>query len=598
MSMGLEREFEVILNSTHDAMIAVDSSGRITVFNAAAERLTGLTASRVLGRLAREVIPNTRLHIVLASGQAELNQIQDLGERKIITNRVPVRGENGAVTGAVAVFRDVSEVKDLAEEITNLRQMRSMLEAILNSTQDAISVVDENGLGLYINPAYTRLTGFTEEDILGKPATIDIAEGESMHLQVLRTRQPVHGARMKVGPQRKDVIVHVAPILVDGQLRGSVGVIHDVSEIRRLTEELDQARQRLRRLEARYTFADIVGKSSEMVVALEQAKRVAETPATVLLRGESGTGKEVFAHAIHNASIRRSKPFVRVNCATISGSLLESELFGYVEGAFTGAKKGGHRGLIEEAGGGTLFLDEIGEMDVPLQAKLLRVLQEKEIIPVGGAKPITVDVRVIAATNMDLEKAVREGRFREDVYYRLNVVPIVIPPLRKRVEDIPPLVRFMLKKYNQEYGRDVEGISPEALELLTAYSWPGNVRELENVIGRAMIDMHYGERVVRVEHLPSPIRDPIREVAPPDLEYSEGNGAGRAGNAPGADKTGETPPSSEGGARPLRAALMEAEKKAILAALQHARGNRTLAAKELGIAVRSLYYKLEKYALL
>ena len=572
------REIEVILNSTHDGMIAVDRDGLITIFNAAAARITGLDPGDMVGKRARDVIPNTRLHILLETGQAELNQQQVLGGVKIITNRVPVRDADGNVMGAVAVFRDISEVISLAEEITNLRQIQGLLEAIISSTQDAISVVDENGMGLLINPAYTRLTGLTEEDIIGKPATTDIAEGESMHMRVLRTRLPVRGARMKVGPRRKEVIVHAAPIIVDDQLKGSVAVIHDTSEIRRLTEELDRAKSLIRRLEAKYTFDDIVGVSPKMAKAVEQARRVASTPVTVLLRGESGTGKELFAHAIHNASDRARAQFIRVNCTAIVDTLLESELFGYEEGAFTGAKRGGRRGLFEEANGGTIFLDEVGATNLALQAKLLRVLQEREIVRVGDARPIPVDVRVIAATNSDLEKAVREGRMREDLYYCLNVVPIFIPPLRERAEDIPLLCHSLIRRFNQAYGRNVSRVSDEALDALAEYHWPGNVRELENVLSRAIINMHYSEVEILPAHLPALGR------------FQQGAQAAQADTqGPGTENR------AAAGVLRMREVVERAERRAILRALEATGGNKTAAAKLLGIGLRGLYYKIKRY---
>ena len=565
-----QRERETMLDSTHDAIIAVNRQGVITLFNKAAERLIGMEAARVLGTKVEERIPNTRLHIVLESGQPELNQEQILpNQTRIITNRVPVRNERGEVTGAVAIFRDSTEVLALAEEITNLKELQSMLEAIIQCSDEAITVVDQNGNGLMINPAYTRLTGLTPEEVIGKPATVDISEGESMHMQVLRTQKAVRGVPMKVGSKRKDVVVNVAPVLVDGKLKGSVGVIHDVSEFKRLTEELEKAHRIIRTLEAKYSFADIIGYSEAMKAAIEQAKRAASTPATVLLRGESGTGKELFAHAIHNESTRKYKPFIRVNCAAIAESLLESELFGYEEGAFTGARRGGKRGLFEEASGGTIFLDEIGELSMSMQAKLLRVLQEREIVRVGGTKPVSVDVRVIAATHVNLETAIQAGRFREDLYYRLNVIPIHIPPLRQRLEDIQPLAMHLLRKDNEEYGRNVEGIDPQTMQVLLSYRWPGNVRELENVIGRAMIHMRIHERVIMPDHLP-----PLQ---------------GKTGNMP----QEESIPAGSSG-KTLREAVEEAERQHIRQELLAARGNRTLAAKRLGISIRSLYYKMEK----
>jgi len=571
-----ERERDVILDSTHDGMLAVNAAGIVTLCNRSAEILMGIDRNQVLGRLASAVIPNTRLHHVLETGVAELNQQQQVGEITVVTNRVPVRDEQGNPVGAVAIFRDITEVLSLAEETSGLREMKVLLEAIFNSTQDAISVVDAQGLGWMVNPAYSALTGLPPEQVIGKPANIDIDPSqESMHLQVLRTKRPVRGVPLKVGPKKRDVVVNVAPILVDGELKGSVGVVRDVSEIARLSEELEQQKKLIRRLTSTYTFGEIISESQVMQQAIEQAKRAAETPATVLLRGESGTGKELFAHAIHNASNRRSGQFIRVNCAAIADSLLESELFGYGEGAFTGARKGGKRGLFEEADGGTIFLDEIGEISLGLQAKLLRVLQEKEIVRVGEAKPVPVNVRVIAATNAHLEEMIAKGTFREDLYYRLNVVPIVIPPLRHRREDIPRLVEHLIEKFNEEYGRHVRAIAPDALQALVEHHWAGNVRELENIVGRAMIAMAITDTVIESRFLP-PL-GPVRMQA-------------AATQAAGA--------SADSGVRTLDEVVAQAERSALAQALAATGGNKTEASRRLGIAPRTLYYKLERYGLL
>lgn len=574
------REKDVILDSTYDGMIAINSAGMITIFNHAAEKFMNLKAEDCLGKYVTDVVPNSRLHVILETGQEELNQRQSLGQTTIITNRVPVRNNQGQITGAVAVFRDITDVQALAEELTNLKEMRVMLEAIIQSTQDAISVADEQGKGILINSAYTRLTGLTEEDIIGKPATVDIAEGESMHLQVLQTKKAVSGVRLKVGPKKKEVIVNVAPILVDGQLRGSVGIIHDISEIKKLTDELNQARRMIRQLNAKYTFEDIIAVSKLMLAAVQQAKRASQTPATVLLRGESGTGKELFAHAIHNSSPRSTGQFVRVNCSAIADTLLESELFGYEEGAFTGARKGGKKGLFEEADRGTIFLDEIGKMNLELQAKLLRVLQEKEVIRVGSTKAINVNVRVIVATNANLERMIQEGTFREDLYYRLNVVPIFIPPLRKHKEDIPKLIYHLIRKFNQEYGRSINNISAEAVEMLMSYNWPGNIRELENSIGRAMINAGMHSDMITEKHLP-----PLGMI--PGMNRLEKRETVQRIQVTEYDILNKS----------LKEVLDQMEKGVILEVLEHTKGNKTEAAKLLGVAIRSLYYKLEKFGI-
>ncbi|MFP5113523.1 sigma 54-interacting transcriptional regulator [Bacillaceae bacterium C204] len=564
---------ELIFNATNDGMVVIDKCGKVILFNKRAQEIIGVKKEQAIGKYVVDVIPTSRLPFILESRRIEANQEMILeNDRKIITTRIPIIEENGTLIGAFAVFKDITEVVNLAEELTDLREIQTMLQAIIHSSDDAISVVDENGRGILINPAYSRITGLTQDQVIGQPATADISEGESMHMKVLQTRRAVRGVPMRVGPNKREVIVNVAPIIVKGKLKGSVGVIHDMSEIKSLNRELNRARQLIRKLEAKYTFEDIIGQSDEMMLAVEQAKLGAKTPATVLLRGESGTGKELFAHAIHNASDRKYNKFIRVNCAAISETLLESELFGYEEGAFSGAVRGGKRGFFEEANNGSIFLDEIGELPVNTQAKLLRVLQEKEIIRVGGTKPISINVRIIAATNVNLEKGIAKGSFREDLYYRLNRMPIHIPPLRKRKEEIPLLNERLIQKISLDYGRNVEGITPAALQQLIDYDWPGNVRELENILGRAIIFMNYNEQFIDVQHLPE-LKNKKNTKEP---SYINSN------DSVVIDRT-------------LSDLMDEFEAKIIKQTLLRLNGNKTLTAKTLGLSVRNLYYKVEKY---
>ncbi len=571
--MNAERALEIIINSTHDAMIAVDMNGVITLYNKAAEKLTGRQAADVVGEPVVDVVENTRLPIIIATGKPEINQRQLLGEIEIITSRLPII-DDGVQIGAVAIFRDISEMVKLAEEMTNLKQVQMTMAAVFNAAQDAISVVDQKGIHMLVNPAYTQLTGYRESEVVGRDYNVDLVEGESVHKRVLETGKPVANAIIKTGKMKKDVVASAAPIIVDQKVVGSVAVIHDLTDVRHLTKELDQAKQIIRNLEAKYTFDDIKGDSLIIKDAIEKAKIAAITPATVILRGESGTGKELFAHAIHNASNRKYAQFVRVNCAAISESILESELFGYVEGAFTGALRGGRIGLFERASGGTIFLDEIGEISTQIQSKLLRVIQEKEIIRVGGTKPITVDVRIISATNINLEDAVKNGSFREDLYYRLNVIPIAIPPLRQRLTDLEVLANHIITKFNQEYGRSIRSISELAISELKKYDWPGNIRELENYIGRTMIQMKNVETEIDAYHLPA-----------------FGNKASSKMSIY-LDDTAEYLTVIE-----LGDYLKQQEIKYIADVLAKTAGNRTETAKILGISLRSLYYKLQKYQL-
>lgn len=559
----------IIFNSIEEGMIGIDHKSRINFINKSAARMIDVDAASAIGRPISELIPLSELPRIYETGRTELNRELALTNgMKIVTSRFPMIGESGEAIGAFAVFKDISEVVSLAEQITDLNEVQTMLQAIIQSSDDAISVVDERGNGILVNPAYTRITGLQVEDVIGKPASADITEGESMHLKVLQTRKPYRGVNLKVGPANREVIVNVAPIIVDNKLKGSVGVIHDTTEIRSLMKELDRARSIIRTLESKYTFDDIIGLSPEMQLSLQQAKLAAQTLVTVLLRGESGTGKELFAHAIHSASERKFNKFVRVNCAALSEELLDSELFGYEEGAVPG-KSGEKRGLFEEANNGSIFLDEIGELSPMVQSKLLRVLQEHETLRIGGTKPIPVNVRVIASTNANMEKALLDGTFREDLYYRLNRMPILIPPLRSRKQDIPRIVDRLLLKLNQEYGRNVETVTDKALQLLRVYDWPGNVRELENIISRSMIFMQINDKVLTEEHIP---RNMLRAAEAKNEVTIEAS-------------------------VPLQEQLDAVERGILHHALTQFKGNKSKTAKQLEISLRTLYYKLEKYGL-
>lgn len=572
-----EQYFEIdnlrlILNMIRDGLIVVDRKGNIRLMNEAAHRIVGQTKP-IIGKHITDIIPHSRLPNVIQSQKKEVNRPFSLhNERAIVTTRIPLINNQNKLIGAFAIFKDTNEIIRLAEENTDLKKIKTMLEAIIYSSEEAISVVDEEGKGLMINPAYTRLTGLTEADVIGKPATVDIAEGESIHMQVLRNQKPIRGAKLKVGPANKEVFVNVAPVIVADQLKGSVAVIHDISDIEQLTNELKRAQQMIRELEATYTFDDIIGTSEEIKLAINQAKMAATTPATVLLRGDSGTGKELFAHAIHNVSDRKHHKFIRVNCAALAESVLESELFGYEGGAFTGAKLEGKKGLFEVANNGSIFLDEIGELSLTTQAKLLRVLQEKEIVRVGGTTPIPINVRIIAATNANLEKKIIDQSFREDLYYRLNRLPIYIPSLKERMNDLPSLVQFIISKVNQLYGRTVQSISKSALTKLKNYHWPGNVRELENIISRAIIFMNISDRIIDSHHIIDLTNElPMKQNI----------------------KTAKKPNNSI----PLKKALNDYEKQFIQHVYEQNHYNKTETAKQLQISIRSLYYKLEKYKL-
>jgi DNA-binding NtrC family response regulator len=342
----------------------------------------------------------------------------------------------------------------------------------------------------------------------------------------------------------------------------------DDQNLRRENEELKD------RLQGSYRFESIIGKSLSMQQVFKTIMKVARSHATVLIRGESGTGKELVARAIHYNSPRADSPIVEISCAAFPETLLESELFGYEKGAFTGADSR-KKGRFEIANGGTIFLDEIGDVSASVQTKLLRVLQEKEISRLGSNESIKVDVRVITATNRDLEQALSGGMFREDLYYRLNVIPIFLPPLRERREDIPLLIDHFIKRYGKINNKPALGISAEALEFCRSYDWPGNVRELENAIENAVV-LGEGEEILP-EHLPVTVS--MRKAAPETLAQAKAN-----------DFFFASGPS-------YREKMEAAEKLVLEEAIRRADGNKSEAAKQLGISLRTMRYKIQKYKL-
>ena len=364
---------------------------------------------------------------------------------------------------------------------------------------------------------------------------------------------------------------------VRGILQQAIERFHLVRENRRLEELQQQYAGYLdRELHGQFDFGAIVGDAPVLRVVLAKVEQVAPTNSTVLLRGETGTGKELVAHAIHINSPRVSRPFVRVNCAALAPGILESELFGHEKGAFTGAVAR-RPGRFELADGGTLFLDEIGDLPMEVQIKLLRALQEREFERVGGSETIKVDVRVISATNRDLEALISDGKFREDLYYRLNVFPIHLPPLRERVEDIPRLVEHFSAKFARQSGKPLRGVQAAAVATLQGYAWPGNVRELENVIERATIVAH-GQEIVAA-----------------DLDFGR-RATSAAGAGPAAVPVLAQPLAALAG-RPLAARLLEEERREIVAAIERCGGNIAGAARTLGINRSTLYYRLRKHGL-
>lgn len=369
---------------------------------------------------------------------------------------------------------DITQV--LSKEMQNATLQRRHLEAILAHIEDGVLALDTDGAVRITNHKALEILQLQGRSLIGFKA----ADCLPAHFYQLMCQLPYEGEEV-VQWENQSFFVRKTHLVIEGRNCGSLVLFRRASEINKL--ELDYRRKQMSKgLVAKHAFSDLVGSSAPFKKAVDEAKKMASGGGTILLLGETGTGKELLAQAIHNASPRKWEPFVGVNFAAISESLLESELFGYEEGAFTGAKKGGHVGLFEQAHKGTIFLDEIGDASPLIQNRLLRVLQEREIMKVGGSRVVPVDIRVIAATNRDLAKMVQDGLFRADLYYRLNVLPVPVPALRERKEDISVLAQHFIRASCREIGRPLFQLSKAALDVMLAYAWPGNIRELENTV--------------------------------------------------------------------------------------------------------------------
>ncbi len=482
-----------ILDSIHNGVIVVNRQGLIVVINKAAAELVNYSQEKALGTRVDIVVPNTKLLDIMDTGQAEHNCHLEIANRIVITNRSPIR-KGEAIIGAVGIFQDVSEFETLSQQYDMVKEINKELDAIIESLDDGIVVADRNGFILKANHAYQQMTGITAEEFVGKHVRELVKQGyigRSVTEMVVERNSPVTIVDIR---NNKELLLTGNPVYNDkGELVRVVTAIRDVTQLNSLKEQLAETEKiknryylELEHLRSQQPFRKIITNNPEMRQKLDLAFHVAHVDSTVLILGESGVGKELIAQLIHRASKRSKGPFIKINCGAIPTNLLESEFFGYEPGAFTGALKEGKPGLFDLAQGGTLFLDEIGEIPLDLQVKILRTLQDKEITRVGGKKNISLDVRIVAATNRDLKKMMQENTFREDLYYRLSVVPIYLPPLRSRKEDIVPLVSEFLTKFNGQYGYQ-KWIHPDVMERLLSYHWPGNIRELENTIERLVV---------------------------------------------------------------------------------------------------------------
>lgn len=414
---------------------------------------------------------------------------------------------------------DTSSLLNIEDQLKHAINSNKELEAAINACQEGIYICDAALKCIRVNKAYERITGISSAQLIGKTSDELIKEGLILKAvgPLARKKQKEVSLIQTFPTSRKIVLVTGQPVFDDkGELFCIVVTARDLTELNKLETRLKDLKERseryfleLSQLKKRQQKEEIIAISTKINDILELVPRISQVDTSVLVQGESGTGKEVFSKLIHDSGPRREHPFIKVNCGAIPGELLESELFGYVKGAFTGADQNGKAGLLEIADKGTLFLDEIGELPLKLQVKLLRVLQDFEITRLGSIHPKKVNVRIICATNRSLKDMVMNGDFREDLFYRINVIPILIPPLRERQPDIQPLIRQTLDKLSKKYSNE-KPISIEVLQILELYTWPGNIRELQNLIERLFIMTH--NEIIQLNHLPPYIRNSVDET--------------------------------------------------------------------------------------
>lgn len=501
-----------------------------------------------------------------ADAEAQIEAAVRSGLKVIVGDAISTRvtakhGAKGVLiqSGKEAIVKAIEEAKHVAAVRKRERQRAEELKAILDFAHEGIVGIDQDGVIRVFNPVAERLLGVSAAKAVGRRIT-EVLPNVGLDM-VRESGRSELGMVQRVGNTL--IVSNRVPITIGDEVVGAVFTFQDVTRIQQVEKEVRRELY-LKGHVAKHTFSDFITADDTMREVIARAQRFASTESTVLISGETGTGKELFAQSIHNVSRRCNGPFVAVNCAALPESLLESELFGYEEGAFTGSRKGGKPGLFELAHGGTIFLDEIGDMSLPIQARLLRVLEQREVMRLGGDRILPVDIRVIAATHKDLGKAVREGTFRADLYYRLNILKLAIPPLRQRGADVRELARHFVASFCDSLGMPQKRLTAQAVEVLVDYSWPGNVRELRNTCERLAVgvqgDEIAGEDVVKL------------------MERDES-----------ADRLSRAEDSIT---IPLGGSLQEIEDEILRQVLKKAGGDRTKASRLLGISRSTLWRRL------
>ena len=554
----LDKAWVGLWDHSFDSLLVVDCAGKVKDANAKAKVLERKLAAVGLEQPLEQLM----VQLGLDCDTVQKNREISFYGQYFKVNVVPLKKQLQLV-----IMKNLNEIKEVQEKAEQTEETNKELQDIINLSADGLVSVDGNGVLLRMNEAYEKIVGIRSDDFVGKPASLLKQQGYLPDIVSRHVMEDLKPKSLVFNIRGKDVLLTGRPVFNDkGKLIRIVANIRDLSQLNRLKDEINKYSQltsryetELQRFRAKEFADDFVADSAKMKELIELTIQAAQVEANVLVYGESGTGKEMVAKMIHKSS-RKEGAFIAVNCGALPGNLLESELFGYQGGAFTGADKNGKIGLFEAADGGTLFLDEIGDMPLEMQVKLLRAIQEKKIRRVGSNEEIRVDVRLVAATNKDLKPRVEAGMFREDLFYRLNVIKLHVTPLRERKEDIPGLVDHFLRNLSKKYGMKRQ-ITKGMMAKLMGYDWPGNVRELENTIERLVV-LSKGLNL-EFELLGEEILSTTSAAFPAD--------------------------------KPLKKVLADAEKEIILKVYQEC-GSTRKAAKQLGVSQATVARKLQKYS--
>lgn len=511
------QELEAVFDSAHNGILAVNKQGIITSLNPAAEKPTRSTRAEAVGKFLTDVIIPTGLLEVVRSGVPAFGIKFQVGRRQYITNRTPIL-KNGEVIGAVGVFQDVSEIEKILQELYSVRHLNDQLKTIVDSSYDGIIICDDQGEILRCNPAVGRILGIGAAELVGKHFRDLVDKGLFSNNIIQMVKKESGPVNILERPYADHSLVITGNPVVDeeGEIGKIVINIRDMSELLILREALEESKQLSEKYQSEIVQLknnidpefNLIVRSQAMENVLDLAQRVSKVDSPVVLIGERGVGKEEIARFIHQHSERKNAPFLKLNCGTVPEELLSQEIFGVKSGS------GRKAGVLERAHMGTLFLEEIEQMPLSLQSRLLRVLQDKELSVENGPKALAADVRIIASSGQPLKELVDKGAFREDLFFCLNVVPIKIPPLRERKEDVIPLIHFFLKQNNKRYSLEKE-LAAEGIELMLNYKWTGNVREMANVIERLVVTAE--GKVIKVKEVNDVLyekeQDPLRMVA-------------------------------------------------------------------------------------